>query len=271
MKRRESSSTAGRPQSGSLHQRNSGYNIDAPLGFVAVVFAIALACREEMARDTERDRRQWRIVNALPTCWSFCCQRFDSVTPYRINATSNAGSPPTANTVGGPDGLASWQSMTTGSTTAGKHATHATTLGYSCGTCHSNSVMPEVSRVKPGFLDISIAFSTFGTTTGSYSGQAGVSYNHALGTGGLTCSTVYCHGNTLDGANKTPAWTGSVACGDCHKDPHQGRFGETCTKCHTEVDWKTVVAGSTESRAFHDKTRYPLRGAHVQVAGKFII
>jgi hypothetical protein len=52
------------------------------------------------------------------------------------------------------------------------------------------------------------------------------------------------------------------SCLDCHKDPHQGRFGETCTKCHTEVDWKTIVTGSTESRSFHDRTKFKLEGAH---------
>jgi hypothetical protein len=52
------------------------------------------------------------------------------------------------------------------------------------------------------------------------------------------------------------------ACLDCHKDPHQGRLGETCTKCHTEADWKTIVSGSTEDRSFHEKTKYKLEGAH---------
>jgi hypothetical protein len=55
------------------------------------------------------------------------------------------------------------------------------------------------------------------------------------------------------------------ACNDCHKDPHQGRFEGACTRCHTEADWKTIVAGSMESRAFHDRTRYRLEGAHAQV------
>jgi hypothetical protein len=52
------------------------------------------------------------------------------------------------------------------------------------------------------------------------------------------------------------------ACTDCHKDPHQGRLGASCTSCHTPVDWKRISAKGRE-RAFHEKTRYPLRGAHV--------
>jgi hypothetical protein len=57
-------------------------------------------------------------------------------------------------------------------------------------------------------------------------------------------------------------------CLDCHKDPHQGRFGESCTKCHTESDWRTIVSGATEVRGFHDKTRYRLEGAHANVQCK---
>jgi hypothetical protein len=50
-------------------------------------------------------------------------------------------------------------------------------------------------------------------------------------------------------------------CTDCHKDPHQDRFGPECSKCHTTDDWKRVK-GQMGQRAFHDKTRFPLKGAH---------
>lgn len=51
------------------------------------------------------------------------------------------------------------------------------------------------------------------------------------------------------------------SCLDCHKDPHLSRFGDDCKSCHTTEDWKKVV-GAGAQRVFHDKTRYPLRGAH---------
>ncbi len=54
-------------------------------------------------------------------------------------------------------------------------------------------------------------------------------------------------------------------CIDCHKDPHQGRFAGLCSECHTPQDWKRV-SGNARERAFHEKTRYPLRGAHRTVA-----
>jgi hypothetical protein len=53
------------------------------------------------------------------------------------------------------------------------------------------------------------------------------------------------------------------SCLDCHKDPHVGRFGGTCKSCHTTEDWKKVTNLGAQT-AFHEKTRYPLRGAHVQ-------
>ena len=54
------------------------------------------------------------------------------------------------------------------------------------------------------------------------------------------------------------------ACTDCHKDVHQNRFGQNCTKCHTTTGWR----GQPKSGFNHDMTRYPLRGAHQRVTCK---
>ncbi len=56
-------------------------------------------------------------------------------------------------------------------------------------------------------------------------------------------------------------------CTDCHQDPHQGKFGPRCESCHQVSGWKDMKKG-TENRTFHDKTRFPLEGAHVSVACK---
>ena len=53
------------------------------------------------------------------------------------------------------------------------------------------------------------------------------------------------------------------ACTDCHKDPHQGRLGDDCTSCHVTASWKQIH-GSAKQVAFHEKTRYPLRGGHIK-------
>jgi hypothetical protein len=53
------------------------------------------------------------------------------------------------------------------------------------------------------------------------------------------------------------------ACTDCHKDPHLGRFGTDCASCHAPDSWKNMH-GLSKAVLFHEKTRYPLRGAHLQ-------
>ena len=54
----------------------------------------------------------------------------------------------------------------------------------------------------------------------------------------------------------------STACGSCHNDPHQNKFGSDCTKCHGVNDWKGF-----DRKAFdHKLTRYILTGKHTSVA-----
>ena len=51
-------------------------------------------------------------------------------------------------------------------------------------------------------------------------------------------------------------------CGDCHADPHEGRLGPACSKCHATDSFLRV-----DQKGFdHDRTRYPLRGGHVRLA-----
>lgn len=51
-------------------------------------------------------------------------------------------------------------------------------------------------------------------------------------------------------------------CSPCHSDPHQGRFGADCQKCHTTADFRQVKTGSFD----HNKTRFPLLGKHQAVS-----
>lgn len=48
-------------------------------------------------------------------------------------------------------------------------------------------------------------------------------------------------------------------CSSCHVEPHKGKFGPTCTTCHVTDQWATKTVE-------HGKTRFPLEGAHTQVA-----
>jgi hypothetical protein len=54
------------------------------------------------------------------------------------------------------------------------------------------------------------------------------------------------------------------ACTACHKDVHEGRFGPRCATCHSTDGWR-VIRNPSEERAFHDKTRFPLKGEHLDV------
>ncbi len=56
-------------------------------------------------------------------------------------------------------------------------------------------------------------------------------------------------------------------CRDCHNDPHGGKFSGTCESCHSVEGWQ-IIRDTTKERAFHDKTNFPLRGAHAAVICK---
>ncbi len=52
----------------------------------------------------------------------------------------------------------------------------------------------------------------------------------------------------------------SPTCTSCHEDKHRDQLGANCRQCHDTGAWKPV-------RNFdHAKTRYPLTGAHVEIA-----
>ncbi len=50
-------------------------------------------------------------------------------------------------------------------------------------------------------------------------------------------------------------------CGGCHQDPHLGRLGAGCADCHGERSWYPH-----EVIVLHDRTRFPLVGAHAAAA-----
>src|SRR5262249_5848058 len=53
----------------------------------------------------------------------------------------------------------------------------------------------------------------------------------------------------------------------CYQDPHKGSCGDPCASCHVTAGWTTIHTPEAQ-RAFHDKTRYPLRGLHAEVPCK---
>ena len=54
------------------------------------------------------------------------------------------------------------------------------------------------------------------------------------------------------------------SCLDCHKDPHEARFGLRCQSCHVVEGWN-ILRNAGKEREFHEKTKFPLKGAHLDV------
>lgn len=50
-------------------------------------------------------------------------------------------------------------------------------------------------------------------------------------------------------------------CAGCHEDVHLARLGQNCEDCHGQDDWRPP-----EAIARHDRTRFPLVGAHAAAA-----
>ncbi|MBI5075449.1 MAG: CxxxxCH/CxxCH domain-containing protein [Nitrospirae bacterium] len=165
------------------------------------------------------------------------------------------GFPPINATAGGPDGLVS-SPAATGSITAGAHNRHFNGLGIDCADCHYNSRGSGPTHNDGTIQAVTIGFSLFSGAIqgGSYDGQSGVDYNYTgtstvSNTGTMQCGNLYCHstgqgsngGALTSGDYKTPTWTGSVVCGDCHKavmdsGSHTAHIGaplsKTCSECH---------------------------------------
>ena len=133
---------------------------------------------------------------------------------------------------------------------------HRGQLQGACSTCHNQTAW----KPAPGFSHAKTEYPLKGKHT--------------------SVECLKCHAKTMDAeAHKDaplpprsevfsrfrPVAHGS--CAECHKDPHQGRLGADCMGCHVETGWFDVKGASGE-RAFHEKTRYPLRGAHLDVACK---
>lgn len=82
-----------------------------------------------------------------------------------------------------------------------------------------------------------------------------------------TVSCEKCHAKSTRNGKDFQQFTGLLYqnCNNCHKDPHENKFGQNCTQCHTEESFKAV---KSLSQFDHSKTGYPLTGRHIPVACK---
>ena len=79
--------------------------------------------------------------------------------------------------------------------------------------------------------------------------------------GSVDCSK--CHKvETVSGKKFQDFRVAQYSCSDCHKDPHQNRFGQSCNQCHNEDSFQVVKGVSGFD---HNKTDFKLEGKHVTV------
>lgn len=78
---------------------------------------------------------------------------------------------------------------------------------------------------------------------------------------------VKCHKVSETAGNKFQKFSGVAfkKCTDCHKDPHESKFGSDCRKCHNEVSFHEITAIKTFD---HTKTDYQLEGRHQYIECK---
>jgi len=110
---------------------------------------------------------------------------------------------------------------------------HAGALGAACAGCHLATTWKDVSA----FDHARTAFPLDG--------------KHAA----VRCAS--CHDRAATGKNVLKPLP-HASCASCHTDPHAGRLGPACAACHTTAGFATVTKGAFD----HERTRYPLRGAH---------
>ncbi|HEX4600648.1 MAG TPA: hypothetical protein VH116_04575 [Gemmatimonadales bacterium] len=135
---------------------------------------------------------------------------------------------------------------------------HASVRAERCASCHPDHA--------------GLAFALVTWPGGDFKRFDHTSAGWALDGGHRTTACRNCHKATLrvsraarlsDRRGPDWGWVGLERdCASCHADPHHGRLGAGCTDCHVTADWKTMHRGKFD----HDRTRYPLRGAHVTVA-----
>jgi hypothetical protein len=113
---------------------------------------------------------------------------------------------------------------------------HRGALGEDCARCHG----PVDWKTTPRFDHATTAFPLTGRHVG------------------VACAK--CH--VIDGS-PSPVYTPlpHAECSACHADAHAGRLGPKCAACHVSAGWREVAPEAFD----HERTRYPLRGAHARV------
>jgi len=196
-----------------------------------------------------------------------CHTHGSPVGSFSVSCDGCHGNPPTAATIGGPNGLANPATGALANGAAGAHAVHAIQKGMACITCHNgyeSRAMPTNTidmgfAVNPGNVPNFKSTSLTGTYNNNRTLLNGYTFTGPIGTGASTCTTVYCHGGTLSAGDiPNPSWSGGsgqVYCGSCHSvdannipmplgshQVHAGSLLMDCTACHGTISQTDVTA-----------------------------
>ncbi len=118
---------------------------------------------------------------------------------------------------------------------------HRSSLSGECLKCHN----PDYFKPAPSFSHTNARFQLKG--------------KH----GNVACEK--CHRITVNNGKKFQEFKSLKfgACTDCHKDPHQNKFGQDCARCHNEESFLSVKA----IKGFdHSRTKFPLEGKHLSIS-----
>ena len=116
---------------------------------------------------------------------------------------------------------------------------HQKTLSSDCLNCHS----PDTFKPASGFNHNKTKFPLSG--------------KHA------TLECLSCHKvQDIAGKKFQDFRVNQFNCSNCHKDPHQDKFGQNCSQCHNETSFE-IVKGV--NKFDHNKTNYRLEDKHLTV------
>ena len=116
---------------------------------------------------------------------------------------------------------------------------HQKTLSSDCLSCHS----PDTFKPASKFSHDKTKFKLVGKHSST------------------DCSR--CHKVEITGGKKFQDFrVPNFNCSDCHKDPHQNKFGQTCNQCHNEESFEVVKGVKVFD---HNKTDYKLEDKHLSV------
>lgn len=117
---------------------------------------------------------------------------------------------------------------------------HQRTLGSDCNSCHNTVAF----RPAPGFNHSEATFKL----TGAH----------------LKVDCINCHPKEQRGGKEFQKFKGLSfgTCASCHRDVHEGRFGQNCQTCHVTTSFQQINQAAFD----HNRTRFPLAGKHANLS-----